>query len=277
MYKKIPFFIIAVLLCFSLAACGMPEEKIAQAQEKYTQLADIHNQVVEAHKNVEDNSLDEELTKLQSRASDMGAFNLAEMAEEEIDKLIQDMDSMISEYEGYLAQLSNIKGAEEEAVLTPIVITLMNRTEISFSNLRLYEQASSGAQVNVLEDMEGFVPGQYLAGLTVMRDVDNTPWVISLTDANGTEYEVVLEVGEFAEGNISLALCHDAETGGLAAEIIEAGPEAGADEPAEEAEGGSDEETADDGEGAPASEGEADGQAEAGASGDGSEGDAEAE
>ena len=266
MYKKILFLIIAALLCLSLAACGLPEEKIATAQAQYTQLADIHNQVVEAHKNVEDNSLDEELTKLQSRASDMGAFNLAEMEEEEIDELIRDMDSMISEYEGYLAQLSNIKGAEEEAVLTPIVITLMNRTESSFLGLRLYEQASSGAQVNVLEDMEGFAPGQYLAGLTVMRDVDNTPWVISLTDANGTEHEVVLEVGEFAEGNISLALFHDGESGELTTEIIEAGTDDGEDEPAEEAESEGDKEAA------PSSEGDSDGQEAVGASGDDSKG-----
>lgn len=267
MHKKILSFIVTASLCLALTACGLPKEKIAQAQEKYTQLADIHNQVVEAHKNVEDNSLDEELAKLQSRASDMGTFNLAEMAEEEIDQLIQDIDSMIGEYEGYLAQLSNIKGAEEDAVLTPVVITLMNRTESSFSDLRLYEQGSSGAQVNVLEDMEGFVPGQYLAGLTVMRDVDNTPWVISLTDVNGAEYEVVLAVGEFAEGNVSLALNYDAGTGELAAEVIESVPDTeGEDTVGEEAEGGLDESPEDEG-GAP-SGGEPEGQAEGTSDGD---------
>ena len=90
--------------------------------------------------------------------------------------------------------------------------------------------------------------------------------MISLTDANGTEHEVVLEVGEFAEGNISLALCHDGESGELTTEIIEAGPDDGEDEPAEEAE------SADDKESAPSSESDSDGQAAEGVSGDGSEG-----
>ncbi len=241
MYKRILSLIVTTALCLSLTACGMPKEKIAQAQEKYARLAEIHNQVVEAHKNVEDNSLDEELTALRSRASDMGAFNLAEMAEEEIDKLIQDIDSMINEYEGYLAQLSNIKGEEEDAVLTPIVITLMNGTDISFSDLRLYEQGSNGLQVNVLEDLELFVPGQYLAGLTVMRDVDNTPWVLTLADENETGYETVLAVGEFTEESVSLTLHYDSSTGELVAERTESGEEANPDgTEGDEPEGGAD-------------------------------------
>lgn len=225
MHKRILSLIVTILLCLSLAACGMPEEKIALAQERYERLADIHNQAVEAHKNVEDNSLDEELAKLQGRASDMGTYNLAEMTEEEIDKLIQDMDSMIGEYESYLAQLTNIKGEEEDAVLTPVVITLMNGTDISFSDLRLYEQGSSGLKVNVLEQLELFDPGQYLAGLTVLRDVDNTPWVLALSDENGTGYETVLAVGEFEEEDVSLTLHYDAATGELTAEKTERGGE----------------------------------------------------
>ncbi|MCM1135970.1 MAG: hypothetical protein NC400_10395 [Clostridium sp.] len=233
MYKKLVSFIKPLYLCLMLSlaftACGVPEEKIAQAQEKYAQLSEIHNQVVEAHKNVEDNSLDEELTRLQSRAAGAAEYNLAEMTEEEIDKLVQDIDDMIGEYESYLAQLSNIKGQEEEAVLTPIVITLQNRTEVSFSGLWLYEQGSSGARVNVLENLEPLVPGQYLAGLTVMRDVDNTPWMLGLEDESGVEYEIELAVGEYEEGSISLALSFDGEQGELMAKTAELRSESNGD------------------------------------------------
>lgn len=221
MRNAVRYVMLCAVLCFLLTACGTPKEKIALAQEKYVQLSEIHNQVVEAHKNVEDNSLDEELTELRSRASEVGTYNLAEMAEDEIDQVIADIDSMINEYENYLAQLSGIKGEEEEAVLTPIVITLMNHTDISFSDLRLHEQGSSGVLVNVLENLESFVPGQYLTGLTVMRDVDNTPWVLVLADEAGTEYEVVLAVEEYREESVSLELGLDGESGELTAKLME--------------------------------------------------------
>ncbi len=64
---------------------------------------------------MEDNSLDEELTKLQSVVR-YGAHSPGGDGGGEIDELIRDMDSMISEYEAILRSFSNIKGAEEEAV-----------------------------------------------------------------------------------------------------------------------------------------------------------------
>lgn len=252
MHKKILSLAGILLSCLLLAGCGIPEEKIEQAQEKYAQLAEIHNQAVEAHKNVEDSSLDEALTNLQSRVSGMGAYNLAEMEEEEIDRLIQDMEMLIKEYEDSLARLSGIKSEEEEAVLTPIVITLINRTEISFSGLRLYEEGSGGVQVNVLEDMETFIPEQYLTGLMVMRDVRNTPWIIALTDENGVEYELSLAVEEYGSEKVSLELRFDSEQGGLKAVLAKDTPDGKTEEPKADAEGndsgGQQEETEDDAE-----------------------------
>ena len=116
-------------LCLVLTACQPSDEKIAQAKEKYAQLAEVHNQVVEAHGKVADDSLDEELFALRDKASEMESYNLAEMKDEEIDQLIQDMDSMIADYEEYRTALSDIKSKEEAAVLTPITLALTNQTE----------------------------------------------------------------------------------------------------------------------------------------------------
>lgn len=198
-------------LCLTLAACQPSEEKIAQAQEKYAQLTQVHNQVVEAHTGVEDDSLDEELIALQEKTREMESHNLAEMKDEEIDQLIQTMDGLISDYEEYRAALSNIKGEEEAAVITSITLALVNHTEFSFSGLKLCEKGDNGPHVNILDELEPFLPQQSLTGLIIQRDVDNTPWILVLTDTEGGEFQVELPVGEYPEEGASLALIWDGE------------------------------------------------------------------
>lgn len=198
-------------LCLVLTACQPSDEKIAQAKEKYAQLAEVHNQVVEAHGKVADDSLDEELFALRDKASEMESYNLAEMKDEEIDQLIQDMDSMIADYEEYLTALSDIKSKEEAAVLTPITLALTNQTEFSFSELSLYEKGDSKAHVNVLENMGILAPEQSLTGLIIQKDAENTPWILVLADESGNEFELELPVREYSGEGISLSLSYDEE------------------------------------------------------------------
>lgn len=198
-------------LCLVLTACQPSDEKIAQAKEKYAQLAEVHNQVVEAHGKVADDSLDEELFALRDKASEMESYNLAEMKDEEIDQLIQEMDSMIADYEEYLTALSDIKSEEEAAVLTPITLALTNQTEFSFSELSLYEKGDSKAHVNVLENMGILAPEQSLTGLIIQKDAENTPWILVLADESGNEFELELPVREYSGEGISLSLSYDEE------------------------------------------------------------------
>lgn len=198
-------------LCLALTACQPSDEKIAQAKEKYVQLVEAHNQVVEAHGKVADDSLDEELNALREKADEMGSCNLAEMKDEEIDELVQTMDSMIEEYEGYLAALSDIKSEEEAAVLTSITLALTNETGFSFSELFLYEKGDSRAHINILEDMGTLAPEQSLTGLIIQRDAENTPWILVLADENGKEFELELPVKEYSKEGVSLSLSYDEE------------------------------------------------------------------
>ena len=180
-------------LCLALTACQPSDEKIAQAKEKYVQLVEAHNQVVEAHGKVADDSLDEELNALREKADEMGSCNLAEMKDEEIDELVQTMDSMIEEYEGYLAALSDIKSEEEAAVLTSITLALTNETGFSFSELGT------------------LAPEQSLTGLIIQRDAENTPWILVLADENGKKFELELPVKEYSREGVSLSLSYDEE------------------------------------------------------------------
>lgn len=200
-------------MCLALTACQPSEEKITQAKEKYAQLAGVHNQVVEVHEKVKDDSLDKELAALRERANEMESYNLAVMEDEEIDQLIQAMDSMIADYEGYLTALSEIKDEEEAAVLTTITLALTNQTGFSFGEIHLYEKGDVGAHVNILGDMGMLAPEQSLTGLMIQRDVDNTPWVLFLADESGNEFELELPVGEYSGEVVSLDLSYDEEAG----------------------------------------------------------------
>lgn len=202
-------------LCAMLAACGPSEEKVAEAQQKYTELVEIHNQVVEAHKNVKDNSLDEPLTELREKIKEVEEYNLTEMKDDEIEILIQIMDTLIEDYEEFLTTLTDIKGEEEAAVLTPISITVTNQTGFSFTGLKLYEAGDMGTHEDVLEGLGEFASGETLTGLIVQRNVDHTPWVLELTDLEGTEYEFELPVSEYGKDGVLLRLVYDTSGGVL--------------------------------------------------------------
>lgn len=211
MYKKLLSIFMICTLCIVVTACGPSDEKVAQAQRKYAELVEIHNQVVEAHKIVADNSLDETLTNLREQITDVEGYNLTEMNDEEIDLLIQIMDTLISSYEECLNTLTDIKDKEEAAVLVPIPVTLVNQTNFSFTEMKLYETGDVGLHENVLSGLREFAPGETLTGLTLQRDADSTPWVLELMDMNGSTYQFDLLVQEYEEEGIKLNLSYDAE------------------------------------------------------------------
>ncbi len=214
MNRKIFFFIIVCFIGLMFTACGPSKEKVEQAQEKYVQLIAKHNQVVELHKDIDDASLDEALLKLKEKVAEVEAYNLADMQDEEIDLLIQIMDALIESYDGYLDTLSDIWGAEEAAVRVPVFITLKNSTELSFSSLKLYEEGDGGVHVNILENLEPLTPGKSLTGLVIQRDVNNTPWILSLADLEGREFEIVIHGEEYGE-SVSLDMVYDEGQQGL--------------------------------------------------------------
>lgn len=211
MHRKWRFLFILCSLLLLTAACGPSREKMEEAQAKYTQLAELHNQTVEAYKNVADDSLDESLTGLREQVIEVGNYDLTELKDEEIDLLIQIMDSLIVSYEEHLEALYDIKGREEAAVLTEIPVTVVNHTEFSFSFLQFYEKGDYDTRANILENMEALAPEQSLMGLLVLRDVKNTPWILVLEDTNGMRYELELSVKEYDEEGVTLGLSYSAE------------------------------------------------------------------
>ena len=194
-----------------LTACGGPSaEKIAQAQDTYSNLVSIHNRVVSAHRQIEDDSLDEKLVELGEKITQVNTYNLNDMNDEEIDMLIDTMDSIIDTYEEYLTAINDIRDTENAAILTPINISLINDTNLTFVGLSLHQKGSI-QNADLLETLSGFMPAQRMAGLVIYRDVQNTPWVLELVSEDGSLYELNLSVKDYSEDGCVLTLTYDSE------------------------------------------------------------------
>lgn len=194
-----------------LTACGGPSaEKIAQAQDTYSNLVTIHNRVVSAHRQIEDDSLDEKLVALGEKITQVNTYNLNDMNDEEIDMLIDTMDSIIDTYEEYLTAINDIRDTENAAILTPINISLINDTNLTFVGLSLHQKGSI-QNADLLETLSGFMPAQRMAGLVIYRDVQNTPWVLELVSEDGSLYELNLSVKDYSEDGCVLTLTYDSE------------------------------------------------------------------
>ena len=194
-----------------LTACGGPSaEKIAQAQDTYSNLVSIHNRVVLAHRQIEDDSLDEKLVALGEKITQVNTYNLNDMNDEEIDMLIDTMDSIIDTYEEYLTAINDIRDTENAAILTPINISLINDTNLTFVGLSLHQKGTI-ENVDLLETLSGFMPAQRMAGLVIYRDVQNTPWVLELVSEDGSLYELNLSVKDYSEDGRVFTLTYDSE------------------------------------------------------------------
>lgn len=194
-----------------LTACGGPSaEKIAQAQDTYSNLVSIHNRVVSAHRQIENDSLDEKLVALGEKITQVNTYNLNDMNDEEIDMLIDTMDSIIDTYEEYLTAINDIRDTENAAILTPINISLINDTNLTFAGLSLHQKGTI-QNADLLETLSGFMPAQRMAGLVIYRDVQNTPWVLELVSEDGSLYELNLSVKDYSEDGCVLTLTYDSE------------------------------------------------------------------
>ena len=194
-----------------LTACGGPSaEKIAQAQDTNSNLVAIHNRVVSAHRQIENDSLDEKLVALGEKITQVNTYNLNDMNDEEIDMLIDTMDSIIDTYEEYLTAINDIRDTENAAILTPINVSLVNDTNLTFAGLSLHQKGTI-ENVDLLETLSVFMPAQRMAGLVIYRDVQNTPWVLELVSEDGSLYELNLSVKDYSEDGCVLTLTYDSE------------------------------------------------------------------
>lgn len=217
--KRTALFLLAFGLSLGvlLSGCGPAEEKIDEARQTYRKVTEANDAVVEAHKLISDASYDEELLALQQKALAFEKINMYEMEEEEIDVLIKDMQAVISSYEEYLTTMQEVKAAEDAAVLVTIPLSLKNLSSLSFTSLSLAEQGEPSA-VDLLTDLSAFGHGQDLHGLFIRRDVENTPWILKLANADGQSWNLTLPVETYTEAGVVLALSYDAETDTLSAE-----------------------------------------------------------
>lgn len=213
MYRHIITILTICCLCLFLTACGPSEQKVTAAQQKYAELIETHNQVVDAHDKVSDDSLDQSLTALREQITVIENYDLTEMKDEEIDTLIDSMDELITSYNEFLDTLTQILEKETAAVITAIPVTVINNTSFTISSLTLSQRGDTQRPVNILDELSDLVPEQSLTGLMIYRNVQNTPWILTITNTEDISFELTLPVENYNEEGVHLSLVYDNETG----------------------------------------------------------------
>lgn len=214
-FKLVAVLFLAVTL---LCACGPSEAKISSAQEKYKELVNTNNQVVKAYSEIKEHSLDNELPALTERVREFEQFNLNELTDEEIDELIGNMQLLIDTYSDYLKTIGEIKITEDASVLTQCSFSAVNLTDMKFVSLTLMEKGETDLVTNVLDNTEGLLPDQEIMGLTVYKDVDNTPWILTLVtegteEEPGSTFNITLDMTKIENPGATLSIKYDEEAG----------------------------------------------------------------
>lgn len=182
------FSLVAVIgISISLCGCGTSKDLIIESQAKYKELIEAHNQVVEAYSTINDSGLDDSLVTLSDKVSKLKEYNLFELSNEELEGLIDTMDSLNQSYADYLKKIGEIKLDEDKENLKEAKFSIVNDIGEIFDELSLMEKGETDLVTNALSGLDGFDPGELLAGLTVYFDEENTPWVLNLSTKNDDE------------------------------------------------------------------------------------------
>lgn len=216
--KKILISGLVLCLGLVLTACGPSKNKIIEAQAKYRELVEIHNQAVSAYDMINENSLNEELSTLSDKMAQLTEYNLYDMTDDEIDTLIETINTLSTSYSGYLKTIGEIKISEDANYLDQISFSVVNDTNLLFSSLKLYERGESDLVTDVLDETTGLKPNQEIAGLTIYKDADDTPWILSLgvndeEEVEVANYKLIIEVTDLAASGRAFTIKWDDETG----------------------------------------------------------------
>ena len=214
--KRILFCIFTMIMTMALlTGCGASSKKIAEAQKKYQELLAVNNQVAEVYNEIHDDSLQSELEALSAKVDELKEYNLKNMKNSEIDVLIDTMNSIDEAYSGYLKALGEIKVSEDAVALERIDFEVKNETEYVFVSLELMEEGDKDYISNAIADTEGLWPNGRVAGLSIYRDAEGTPWIMTVKRLDGEEevsYSFVLDEEKLNTPNTTLYIRHNPDT-----------------------------------------------------------------
>ena len=222
MKKKLGICVLVVLVSIGMMACEPSQEKLTEAQTKYSALVEKHNTVVEEHKEIEDDSLDAALAKLEEGVNQLKEYNLAELSNEEIDVLIEQMDALSQQYDEKQDEITKIRNHEDTLILTDIELSVKNASSKDFQSLYLYEKGSSDQETDLLADLEGLKMGEVIDGLIIEEDVDQTPWILVVEDTEANSYEIEIDMAAYEGDDIELALTYDEAAGEMVIQTAKA-------------------------------------------------------
>ena len=202
--KKLLIALLTVLI-FALSSCGPDDDKIMEAQKAYRELISAHNRTVEAHAEIMSPELDDELAAMENEVRSLDSENLYDMSEDDLAAFTEHMNELRDRYGEYLVTIDEIRASEEAGKTVQTSFSLKNGTYITFTGLTLQKEGASGNATDVLSSLSPLEPEGELTGLSVYRDVNNTPWIMTLH--SGTDsYELSIDPSSLKDSGTTLTI-----------------------------------------------------------------------
>lgn len=187
--KKSALLLVVGVTVALMTACGGPsKEKVKEVQEVYAQLVNRHNEVVEAYAGMSDETLGRQLDEMAENLNTIGQQDTKNMTDEELDKIIADLNENIVMYDDIYASMEEMKQQEEEEILA-IPVTLVNHTGLELYQMYLYKASETDKGDNLVEDMEYLDGNATFNILNLYMTEEEMLWHLEAMDEKGNVIE----------------------------------------------------------------------------------------
>lgn len=210
--KYIKRFMVIGLAVMGLIGCGgAPKEKIEEAQSVYAQLVTRHNEVIEAYAGVEDDSYSKTLNEMSDKINAVGQKELKDFSEEEIDAIIEDLQSNLSIYDEIMTSVE--ASGKEQKERKGIAVTIKNNTSVNLYELYLYQKEDESEKQNLVADM-GYLGGYDTFNIVQFYlDEEDETVVLEALDESGNMIESgEIDMSDVGEDGITIKMEYSFET-----------------------------------------------------------------
>lgn len=206
----------AFLLVVILSGCGGPSsEKVGEVQETYSQLVSRHNEAVEVYSEIEDDSFSKELDNMAESIDEIGQQDVKEMTNDEIDAMIEKLQTNITEYDTMLASMEEAKNnqKEEETKTNSVSVTLKNNSGVELYEIYLYQASKEEKGENYAAGIGKLEEYETLNILNLPMTEEDTLFHLEAQDEDGNVIETAdIDFSEWIGKSVTVRMDYSFDT-----------------------------------------------------------------
>ncbi len=215
--KKI--WIPALLLAIALTACGVSDEKLAEARQAISLMSEAGQAASNTYLDITDSSQKARLDELLAKEAEIEAIELTKLNDKKIDELIPQINEVTEGFNALNEELGQVLTSEttqkqEKEKHKEQTAFFINKTGMNLTEIRLHDLTIDELSDNYLGDGVILEAGYTLMGVALDVYDGSNNWEFVIKSDADTEYVLscpsLLPVNE---SGVSIELLYDPETG----------------------------------------------------------------